>query len=169
MSGLGRRRKSSEEDVDIDMVPVMNMFLVLIPFLLMSASFLHLKVINTSVPVQAESISERPEKRTVKLTVIAEIKKKSIHMSTISDDLESEVLEKWTARLDNEKEGEYPLTKVAAYLLKIKAIYPESDTLIVIPDESIMYDTIIQVMDVARFSQKDVPLFPSVVLSGKVG
>jgi len=58
---------------------------------------------------------------------------------------------------------------VAAYLLKIKAIYPESDTLIVIPDESIMYDTIIQVMDVARFSQKDVPLFPSVVLSGKVG
>ena len=166
---LGRRRGNSEEDVDVDMVPVMNMFLVLIPFLLMSASFIQLKVINTSVPVQANSTSGPLEKKAIKLTVIAEIKKVSIQMSTISDDLEGEVLDKWSARLDNQKDGQYPLTQVAAYLLKIKDLYPESDTLIIIPDENIMYDTIIQVMDAARFSQKNVPLFPSVVLSGKVG
>jgi hypothetical protein len=39
---------------------------------------------------------------------------------------------------------------------------------IIIPDNSIIYDTIIQAMDVARFS-KDGQLFPNVVISGKIG
>ena len=56
MASLGQRRRTSGDiSVEIDMVPIMNMFLVLIPFLLMSANFLPLNVINTSVPVKSSS------------------------------------------------------------------------------------------------------------------
>ena len=55
MAWLGRRRRAQEEDPDIDILPVMNMFMVLIPFLLMSASFFHIQAINTSVPVHADT------------------------------------------------------------------------------------------------------------------
>ena len=51
MSKLIRIRNRMEDDNEVNMVPIMNMFLVLIPFLLMSASFLHLKAINTSIPI----------------------------------------------------------------------------------------------------------------------
>ena len=43
MSRLTRRKAKTEEEVEVNMVPIMNMFLVLIPFLLMSASFLAFK------------------------------------------------------------------------------------------------------------------------------
>ena len=67
-----------------------------------------------------------------------------------------------------EDKQEYPLNKLVAELNKMKARYPASDTLIIIPDGSVIYDTIIQAMDVARYYRND-SLFPNVVLSGKVG
>jgi len=165
---LGKRRLQTEEDLDVDMVPVMNMFLVLIPFLLISANFIHLRVINTSVPVQAESSENLSREKEVKVTVIAEIKEKGIDLSVISDEVESADLDKWKVQINKKSDDEYPLTEVADYLKNIKMAYPASDTMLVIPAETVIYDSIIQVMDAGRHGEDKSPLFPSVVLSGKV-
>ncbi len=173
MSRIGRRRLNSSEDIDVDMVPIMNMFLVLIPFLLMSASFFEMKAINTSVPVQAENTSAglvTKAPKDIKVTVIVQIGQKGFDISAISDYAEYEDLIKLEARIAKVGKGEYPLDQMAAYLQKIKDIYPSSDTIIIIPDGSVVYETIIQAMDTARYSGSgDIPLFPNVVLSGKVG
>jgi len=50
---LGDRRRMGDgyvQSEDINLVPIMNLFVVLIPFLLMSAAFFHISVINASVP-----------------------------------------------------------------------------------------------------------------------
>ncbi|HOO46369.1 MAG TPA: hypothetical protein PLM29_09085, partial [Deltaproteobacteria bacterium] len=60
------------------------------------------------------------------------------------------------------------LNALTASLKKIKALYPASDTMIIIPEDTVIYDTIIRTMDVARYSDES-GLFPNVVLSGKVG
>jgi len=169
MSRIGRPRSKSAEEIDVDMVPIMNMFLVLIPFLLMSASFLHMKAINTSVPVLAGDHNSAPGENDIKVTVVVEIGKKSIDLSIIPDSQGYEELSKWETRIPKREQEYYPLNKMAVYLQKIKEAYPVSDTLIIIPDESVIYETIIQTMDAARYSSKDIPLFPNVVLSGKVG
>lgn len=166
MSRIGRPRSKSAEEIDVDMVPIMNMFLVLIPFLLMSASFLHMKAINTSVPVLA---GDHNSANDIKVTVVVEIGKNSIDLSIIPDSQGYEELSKWGTRIPKREQEYYPLNKMAVYLQKIKEAYPVSDTLIIIPDESVIYETIIQTMDVARYSSEDIPLFPNVVLSGKVG
>jgi len=75
MARYGRCRSRSEEEPDINMIPIMNMFMVLIPFLLMSASFFHIKAINTSVPVHADTPSKASDpESTQKITVVLEIK-----------------------------------------------------------------------------------------------
>ena len=168
MSKLGRNRATAGEQTDVDMVPVMNMFLVLIPFLLMSVSFFHIKAINTSVPVlsQTPKVGDKPISE--KVTAIVEIEPNGFHVSAISDSVAYEDLDKWDARVARKEQAKYPLDRLVAQLTKLKLRYPASDTLIIIPDGSVIYDTIIQAMDVARYYNNN-SLFPNVVLSGKVG
>ncbi|MFQ5561356.1 MAG: ExbD/TolR family protein [Nitrospinota bacterium] len=166
---LGRRHSThSEDEVDIDMVPVMNMFLVLIPFLLISANFINLRVINTSVPVISASDEKNGKKKDdLKVTVVVELKEGGMKVSALSETLESAELEKIAVSYKNESSGKYSFDRMAAHLKGIKQRYPLSDTLIIVPDQEVLYDLIIQVMDVARYVEKK-PLFPNMVLSGKV-
>ena len=169
MFGLGKNRQENpSDDVEINLVPVLNMFLVLVPFLLLSAAFFQLKAIDTSVPILAKTGKDAIEKQDVKMTVIMEIMKEGIRLSAISDALEREELDKWDLRILNEKQDEYPLTQMLIHLQQMKNAYPASDTIILIPDGTVLYDTIIQAMDVARYVNHK-PLFPNMVLSGKVG
>ena len=169
MSILRKKRSKSFEETDLDIIPVMNMFLVLIPFLLMFASFFHLKVINTSVPVLSEAMYEAKIKKSgIKLTVVVEIKSTKIYVSAISDEIEEDVLKNMESTIDRKEKENESLARLAVSLEKIKSDYPASDTVIIIPEDDVIYDTIIQTMDVARYSNEN-PLFPKVVLSGKVG
>jgi biopolymer transport protein ExbD len=170
MSILRKQRKANREEDDPDMVPVMNLFLVLIPFLLMSASFYHLKAINTSVPVLSEQNENMEEeaKKEIKLTVIVEIKEKQIDVSALSGEVEAGMLKGLERTIDRKNSDEQTMKALSDCLEKIKSDFPASDTVIIIPEEDVVYDTIIQTMDVARYYNEN-PLFPKVVLSGKVG
>lgn len=167
------RRTQGDLDVEIDMVPVMNMFLVLIPFLLMSSNFLHLKAINTSVPVKSET-SMRSESKVseIEVTAIVEIQSGEIKLTASSDELNEDQLKKLDMTFakadtrDNDN-GDYRLADLALALQEIKAKYPKSNTVILIPGEDVLYDTIVQTMDAARQMDETI-LFPNVVLSGAV-
>jgi biopolymer transport protein ExbD len=169
MSRLTRRKAKTEEDVEVNMVPIMNMFLVLIPFLLMSASFFHIKVIKTSAPVQGEVMLNDVKEKDKKVTVIAEIKKNRIQLSANSDSVLFEEIKKWEHQIKNGQQQSYRFDQLTLYLQEIKQSYPSSDTVIIVPDQDVEYDTIIQAMDAARYSQSSPALFPNVVLSGRVG
>jgi len=164
-----RRKTRQGADEDLDMVPIMNMFLVIVPFLLMSASFIHIKAINASVPIMGElSKSEITEKKMVKVTVIAEIMPDGILLSLNSDALGPQDMKKWTEKITPDDKQEYEYSSLKDYLRKLKTEYPASDTLIIIPAGDVVYDTIIKIMDVARQSEDKINLFPNVVISGKV-
>ena len=169
MSGLRRRKPRVEADVDVDMVPIMNMFLVLVPFLLMSASFLHIKAINTSVPVLGVASNENPVDPNIKAIVVVELKKAAISLSLSADALKPEDAAGWSRDFPKNGEDPFPFHMLADHLEGIKNAYPASDTLIIVPNGDVLYDTIIQTMDVARYRQTETKLFPNVVISGKIG
>ncbi len=168
MTTFGKRRHRSEEDPELNMIPIMNIFLVIIPFLLTSVSFFHIKAISTSVPVLADSSPSMQKQPEIKLTVIVEMQPQAMRLSAIADELSAEVLNDYAQRIKLEAPGVYPLRELTEYLQLLKAIYPASDTIILIPDNTVMYDSIIQAMDAAR-NFNDSPLFPNVVLSGSLG
>ncbi len=153
----------------MDMVPIMNMFLVLVPFLLMSASFLHIKAINTSVPVLAAAVKQKPADPSLKTTVILELSKTAITLSLNADTLKPKDASRWHRRFPKKADNTFPLEMLAAHLERVKTAYPASDTLIIVPHGDVLYDTIIQTMDVARYGEAEKKLFPNVVISGKIG
>jgi biopolymer transport protein ExbD len=169
MARLGNLKRPQEEEPDINMIPIMNMFMVLIPFLLMSASFFHIKAINTSVPVHADKPAKTIEQKEVKkITVVLEIKESELRISALSDtpnDLSISDLQSVIPRLPG---SEISVAVLAEHLKKIKARYPQSDTMILIPDDAVTYREIIRAMDCARV-QESQDLFPNVVLSGSLG
>jgi biopolymer transport protein ExbD len=169
MARLGRIRRSKEEDTDINLIPIMNMFMVLIPFLLMSASFFHIKAINTSLPVHADTPAKaEPQKAKIKITVVLEIKEDQLRISALSDTLNDLALSQGEMVIPRQPGGDISAAVLAAHLQKLKANYPDSDTMILIPDDNVSYREIIRTMDCARsFESKQ--LFPNVVLSGSLG
>ncbi|GAA3916309.1 ExbD/TolR family protein [Litoribacillus peritrichatus] len=165
-----RRRKSGDLDVEIDMVPVMNMFLVLIPFLLMSANFLPFNVINTSVPVKSETpVDDTPDKKVsdIKVTAVVKLEKDGIYLSATSGELAEDKLKEMDKFLPIAAGNQYAYSDLSASLDLIKTLYPKSDTLILTPSGDILYDSIVDTMDASRsFNEK--PLFKHVVISGEV-
>ena len=164
---LSRRRE--EEDTELNMVPIMNMFIVLIPFLLMSASFFHIKAINTSIPVNSETAKAEAKERTdPKLTVVLELKIDKIRISAISSDLSEETLAKIGTTFSGTNDLKKDTQRLGEYLKGLKGRYPASDTVLMVPDDSISYNEVIQVMDCARASGTTT-LFPNVVLTASLG
>jgi biopolymer transport protein ExbD len=169
MARYGRIRSRDEEEPDVNMIPVMNMFMVLIPFLLMSASFFDIKAINTSVPVHADTASkEADSQKSQKITVVLEIKSNEVRISALSDtpnDLQLSSMETVVPRMVG---GEISVAAVADHIKSLKARYPASDTMILIPDDEVSYNEIIRTMDCARRYESE-ELFTNVVLSGSLG
>ena len=169
MARLGKIRRSQEEEPDINMIPIMNMFMVLIPFLLMSASFFHIKAINTSVPVHADTPAKvESQKPKAKITVVLEIKDHQLRISALSDTPNDVALSDMEIVIPRKPGSEISAAELAVNLKKLKAGYPDSDTMILIPDDDVSYREIIRAMDCAR-SYESEKLFPNVVLSGSLG
>jgi biopolymer transport protein ExbD len=169
MAWFGRRR-AQEEDPDIDILPVMNMFMVLIPFLLMSASFFHIQAINTSVPVHADKPAkvQQAKKEKPKVTVVFEIKQDELRLSALTDTPNDLALSDTEAVIPRSAGGEIFVAELVDYLKKLKNRFPTSDTMILIPDDEVSYRDIIRAMDCARADGSQ-NLFPNVVLSGSLG
>jgi biopolymer transport protein ExbD len=169
MARNGRIKRRPEEDTELNMVPIMNMFMVLIPFLLMSASFIHIKAINTSVPVHADTSKKNAEKDAdVKVTVMLALGETELNVTATASGLTAAQLSALEASIPLKGGLETVEGRLKETLKTIKTSYPGSDTIVLVPDASILYDDIIRTMDMARnIDQSD--LFPNVVLSGSLG
>ena len=169
MARFGSLRRPQEEEPDINMIPIMNMFMVLIPFLLLSASFFHIKTINTSVPVHANKPAKTEEQKEVKkITVVLEIKANELRISALTDTPNDLSLSDMQSVIPRAPGSEISVAVLADHLEKLKARYPQSDTMILIPDDAVTYREIIRAMDCARAHESQ-SLFPNVVLSGSLG
>ena len=95
MSIITKGRRISDEDTELNMIPIMNIFLVIIPFLLTSVSFFHIKAISTSVPVMADSTHVSVKAEKIKLTVILEMRQADMRLSATAEELHPQELEQF--------------------------------------------------------------------------
>jgi len=169
MALFSKIRRGEEEEPELNMIPIMNLFMVLIPFLLTSVSFLHIKAINTSIPVHSDIPSKAMAMKVpTKITVVLELQREKVRISTLSDTPNELQIgaDEWVAERSGQMDLE--VDEVAEHLKQIKRRYPASDTMILIPSNEVTYQEIVQAMDCARINQSDT-LFPNVVLSGALG
>ncbi|NOZ88180.1 MAG: biopolymer transporter ExbD [Deltaproteobacteria bacterium] len=142
--------KTKEEPVDLNMVPIMNLFLAMIPFLLMCAAFFQVSVINASVPALSEGgdSSQEPKKELQKVTVNVQITNSGFGISATGDQPDAEL--KALGGVIPKNGGKYDFEKLAQKMKSIKDKYRKSDTVILLPDKGILYDTLVKTMDATR-------------------
>lgn len=144
--GRGRRR----EEADVNITAVMNIFLILIPFLLLTAVFVRIAVLELTLPSAGRQHTVAAENRQIVLNTLS--------ISGAGFQLSSPYM---NHRALSRVSGEFDYDGLISQLQATKAQYPMSEDIIIRPDADILYDVIIQVMDRCREAG-----FPNVQLAG---
>jgi len=147
---LGRTRK--QEDVDVNIIPVMNIFLLLIPFLLLTAAFVRLAVVELSLPsLNKGRGSQTIENRDKLVLVILAIKETGFQLKAQGFKFDP------LYKINNK----YDYKRLVEQLKQIKQRHPYAEDIFISPESKVKYDIIIKVMDRCRETG-----FTNVSLSG---
>jgi len=161
-----RYRQVKNEVEDLNLIPIMNLMMTLIPFLLLGAAFYHIGVIPTSLPTHVPQGSPSHSKtQTVTLNLRLEADKlvmsatgQNVPESDLAD-MGLELPMKKVEKTIKDKDGNpvkkemvetYDLPALQKKLLDIKSRYPKSDTVMVLPDDGIKYQALVDVLDTTR-------------------
>lgn len=129
--------EAASEVIDIDVTPVMNMFVILIPFLVSMAVFTHLSIIEFSLPSNANNSKPMEQNEKPKLKLTAVITKEYIALTQGENMLDSIPL----------KNGTYDIAALKASLLTQRASIEMKKEMVVAVKDDIKFDYVVQVMD----------------------
>ncbi|MFH1673942.1 MAG: biopolymer transporter ExbD [Pseudomonadota bacterium] len=135
-------RKKTKKTIELCMTPTLNLFIVLIPFLLLTATFVQTSVIDLFLPYGSQQTTPEPkekEKVSQDTFLILCIAPKGFYL------LASDRLLKIIP-----KDAEYDFDKLETALRKVKETFPERQTVIIESEDTVIYDHIIHVMDRCR-------------------
>jgi len=129
-----KRRKGN--DYEIDVTTFLNLMVVLIPFLLITAVFSRLTIVELDLPSNATSAV--PQQDSFRVEVI--VREPGIEISN------------GTAIIATvpKKDGDYDLESLSEMMVALKQEYPDIDSASVLMEAFIPYDYLIQVMDIVR-------------------
>jgi len=173
-----RRTQKAE---DLNLVPIMNLVTILIPFLIMAAQFVQLAVIDSNIPAISDDKTEPPpDEPPWKLSVA--LTQNGITIGGADKALGIAPMVPGEKRPPTIPCGagtgrctgvlDYNWTELTTKLNEVKQQHPDEENVIIVPGPSIEYEVIVKAMDASRQIEgtdglKD--LFPTVVIAGGVG
>ena len=150
---LRKAGKRKREESDVNIIPVMNIFLLLIPFLLLTAAFVKIAILDLSLPSLSKSgAAKQQQENRKKLTlVILKVKDNGFQLKSFGFKFDPipKIQEKYNFQI------------LANQLLEIKTKNTAAEDVIVAPDADTKYGLIIKIMDQCRESG-----FPNVTIGG---
>lgn len=160
-----RRRRGHRrlrEAPELDITAFLNLMVVLVPFLLVSAVFSRITILELSLPANAGDMKPDKPKITIEVIVrdkilelsdgrriIARFPKIPAAVKTETDDLVTAI----DSGSEEEARDQYDLLKLSKKLLSIKAKYPDKLDASVLMEPDIEYDYLVQVMDAVRSAE----------------
>ena len=136
------KRRTKENAYEIDVTTFLNLMVVLVPFLLITAVFSRLTIVELNLPSSAGGAASVEDSFRVEVIVREAGIEISNGMSTI-------------ATIPND-EDEYDLDTLSDFMVELKLEYPEHEAASVLMESQIPYDYLIQVMDVVRSVEQPV-------------
>ncbi len=130
------RRRSKEQPNELDVTTFLNLMVVLVPFLLITAVFSRIAIVELNLPSTNGSGASSAEE--FRLEVI--VRESGLEIGNGKSII---------AALPKQ-DGEYDLKTLSSYVVSLKEDYPTKDAASVLLEPTIPYDYLIQVMDVVR-------------------
>lgn len=144
---VGHKIKKPEK---LNLVPILDSVFIFIFFLLMSAQFVDVYEIGSSVPMMKEAKDEKVEKDPLNLTL--EVTKTQVVVKT---GLRKPVSRTFASEQKKE---------IKEYLVELKRQYPKETTMVLKADPKISFQNLVTVIDSTQ-NPKEMksPLFPQIV------
>jgi biopolymer transport protein ExbD len=152
-----RRLKKGSEALEVS--AFINLIVVLVPFLLSTAVFSRMAVVDLTLPAKSANY-EGLKANDLKLEVV--VRHDAIEVGDKIGGLIS--------RIPNTADGAADTASLNTVMLQIKQKFPDATSASVLPEPNIPYDTMIHVMDAMRTAKTangtttvvDVDLFPAI-------
>jgi biopolymer transport protein ExbD len=140
MKVFGRKRAWRQKVADdLELLPLMNLFIVLIPMLLLSAVFIEVRVIEMRLPADAAATAaEAPLVLVVRIT--------DAHYVVESSVMPARVI----PRGEDTSASAAAWQQLDAELTSFASAHPESRDVRIVAEATTRYDEIVAVMDLAR-------------------
>lgn len=133
----GHLRKKPE--VEINITAFMNLMVVLVPFLLMTAVFTHLTILELNLPAADDAKNNKNNKPTFELQVT--IRKDALVLADNKGGLIKQI--PVTAQGHN-------YAQLREVLKQVKARFPDKTNATILSEPDTSYNTLVQVMDAVR-------------------
>jgi len=146
--------RDEREPMDIDVSSYLNVFLSILPLLITMAVFSQLAVVEFSLPPaqsDGQTAAAAAEQKELDISIV--ITKSGFRIVGTGKQLDLVPTER----------GRYLFDQLRALLQAIKFQYPSQKSVVLVAEGDVLYDDLIQFMDVCRESQ-----FPDIGLSGDV-
>ncbi|PCJ86656.1 MAG: biopolymer transporter ExbD [Thiotrichaceae bacterium] len=148
-------KRPKKEPPELNITTFLNLMVVLVPFLLITAVFSRITIMELSLPAaDGNNDSNKPQ---VSIEVI--VRQKGLEISNGKQVLARfPLLKKEDAGVVADNEGNIDVTQLydvellADFLLKIKSKYPEKTDALVLMEPDIEYRVLIKIMDSVRSS-----------------
>lgn len=136
--------KSKDEQVELDITTFLNLMVVLIPFLLITAVFSRITIQELNLPTQAAG-GATPDKPLVTIEIILR-----------KDKLEITDGKSITATIP--KQGDkYDIATLSKHLQGLKANYPKKEDATLLVESDIEYEDVIRIMDAVKIAEIQQP------------
>ena len=133
-------RRLTKGSEDLDMTTFLNLMVALVPFLLITAVFSRITIVELSLPSSTGGAA--PTKPRFTFEVI--VRKGGLELTNGSAVV---------ASIPNVETG-YDLPRLSEYAMSLKEEHPDEDAASVLLEPDIPYDNLIQVMDVVRSAER---------------
>lgn len=171
---MGKKRHGQMEDLDL--VPIMNLVTILIPFLLMAASFVTLAAIDSTLPALGEPqpSTEKPDEEPLNLSVAITDQGFTVMGSdaTLKPEGDQKGATLGCSKPDCPTPDSYDYKELTRLLAQIKDRWEAEENVILVPESQIQYEVLVLTMDATREDRETKVdganrlLFPFVVIAG---
>lgn len=134
-----RVRRLRKEAAALEVTAFINLIVVLVPFLLSTAVFTRLTVVDLALPAQSQNKLEQLKGNDLKLEVV--IRKEALEVGDRIGGL--------IQRIES-KEGHHDVKALSALMQQIKQRFPETKTATVLSEPDTSYESLVHVMDAVR-------------------
>ncbi len=169
-------RTKNRAGEDLNLLPVMNMVTILIPLLLLSAQFVNLAVIDSSLPAISDDPGPvDPERVPLELTVAITREGFTLRTRQGALDAQGQPAEQASPALGClsgacGRAESYDYAALGRALSVVKDAHPDEEVVILAPDSRVPFEVLVGVMDAARSEPgSERLLFPQVVVAGGAG
>ncbi|NQZ22542.1 MAG: biopolymer transporter ExbD [Colwellia sp.] len=159
-----RHRRANNQDAELDITSFMNLMIVLVPVLLLSLVFSHVRILNLQLPVLAEAELAEDQKELKVLELV--ITKEHLELNYPAGIL--------LKRFEVTEQG-YDFAALSIYLQDLKLTFQQNtidkNDIVILLEPAVDYQTIVSAMDTVRSfkavvaaSLVDAELFPLISL-----